>query len=441
MQTLHRGAPIPAPREYWDVSFRDSGQSDEQAVREALIERLRQTVGMRMMADVPLGAFLSGGVDSSAVVAMMSELSQAPVNTCSIAFENQAFDESEYAQLVAQKFQTDHFSRTAAADDFDLLDRIAGFYDEPFADSSALPTYLVCALARQRVTVALSGDGGDEIFAGYRRYYWHQNEQRLRSALPSWLRAPLFGTVSAIYPKADWAPRFLRAKATMQNLARDGCAAYFNSVCSIPEQIRDRLFSPTLRGELAGYNSLDVVRGYMQRAGTDNPLSQIQYADLKSYLPGDILTKVDRASMANSLEVRVPLLDHHFVQWVAELPANMKLKGREGKYIFKKALEAYLPQSILYRPKMGFAVPLKAWFRGPLRGRAQQIVTGGALVECGIFDVSYISQLVEQHESGISDHSAAIWSLIMFEAFLRKVHDRADVTSHVTDMRKTAAVR
>jgi asparagine synthase (glutamine-hydrolysing) len=425
MLTLRRGEPVPTPREYWKVTFRDRGERNETSVREALVERLRKAVGMRMMADVPLGAFLSGGVDSSAVVAMMAELSSTPVNTCSISFEDHAFDESQYATLVARKFSTNHFSRYAASDDFDLLDRLATFYDEPFADSSALPTYLVCGLARERVTVALSGDGGDEIFGGYRRYYWHRNEHGVRSLLPMWLRHPVFGMLGAAYPKADWAPRFLRAKATLQNLARDTAAAYFNSVCAIPEHVRQRLFSSTLRRELQGYRAVDVLRGHMTDAGTDDSLSQIQYADLKTYLPGDILTKVDRASMAHSLEVRVPLLDHELVQWAADLPSSMKLKGREGKYIFKRALEPYLPNELLYRPKMGFAVPLKAWFRGPLAERVRQIVTTGSLVETGMFDLPYLRTLVEQHQFGLSDHSSVIWSLMMFESFLRNVHGRS----------------
>ena len=227
----------------------------------------------------------------------------------------------------------------------------------------------------------------------------------------------------------------------MQNLARDSADAYFNTVCSIPEQVRQRLYSPSQRRELQGYRPLDVLRRHMERAGTDDSLSQIQYADLKTYLPGDILTKVDRASMANSLEVRVPLLDHGLVQWVANLPPSSKLKGKEGKYIFKKALEPYLPHNVLYRSKMGFAVPLKAWFRGPLRERAQRIVSGGHLVESGMFDVPYLNQLVEQHDSGVSDHSSAIWSLMMFEAFLRKVHDQTESAPDAIDEKQSAVAR
>lgn len=414
---LQRGKAAPAPHAYWDVAFHVGEQRSEAELCEELIERLRKVVGMRMMADVPLGAFLSGGVNSSAVVAMMSSLSQKPVNTCSISFDDRAYDESQFAQKVAEQFHTNHFSRMVAADDFDLLDRLVTFYDEPFADSSALPTYRVCALARERVTVALSGDGGDEIFAGYRRYYWHQHEDSVRSLLPSFLRRPVFGLMGAVYPKMDRAPRWLRAKATLQNLGRDSASAYFNSVSVVPEAVRQRLFSSSTRRDLHGYEPIEVLRQHMARAQTDDGLSQIQYADLKTYLPGDILTKVDRASMAKSLEVRVPLLDHDLVQWVATLPSSIKLKGREGKYIFKKALEPHLPNDVLYRPKMGFAVPLKAWFRGPLRDRVRQIVTTGSLVESGFFDMSYLSRLVDEHQSGGFDHSSPLWSLMMFEVF------------------------
>jgi asparagine synthase (glutamine-hydrolysing) len=382
-----------------------------------------------MMSDVPLGAFLSGGVDSSGVVAMMASLSQQPVNTCSISFDDRAYDESHYALQVAERYHTNHFSRLVAPDDFDLIDRLATFYDEPFADSSALPTYRVCALARERVTVALSGDAGDEIFAGYRRYYWHQHEDEVRRILPPFLRRPVFGLLGAVYPKMDWAPRWMRAKATLLNLARDATAAYFNSVSVVPDNVRARLFSSSTRRALQGYEPIEVLRHHIAQAQTDDSLSQIQYADLKTYLPGDILTKVDRASMAKALEVRVPLLDHDLVQWLATLPSSLKLKGREGKYFFKKALEPHLPRDILYRQKMGFAVPLKAWFRGPLRDRVRQIVTTGSLVDTGFFDMPYLTKLVDEHQSGAFDHSSPLWSLMMFESFLRNVHDRPAIAA------------
>jgi len=240
--------------------------------------------------------------------------------------------------------------------------------------------------------------------------------------LPHWLRKPVFGFLGATYPKLDWAPRVLRAKVTLENLARDSAEAYFHSMCPITERVRGRLFSPAQKRALGGYRSVDLMREVVARADTDDPLAQIQYADFKTYLPGDILTKVDRASMATSLEVRVPLLDHDLVQWMATIPSSFKLRGREGKYILKKAMEPQLPHEVLYRQKMGFAVPLKAWFRGPLAERTRRIVHSGSLLECGFFDPATLAMIVEEHQAGTADHSSALWSLMMFESFLRTVH-------------------
>jgi asparagine synthase (glutamine-hydrolysing) len=295
------------------------------------------------------------------------------------------------------------------------------FY-EPFGDSSAMPTFRVCAMARENVTVALSGDGGDEVFAGYRRYRWHCFEERVRRVVPTGLRRSLFGVLGAVYPKLDWAPRPLRAKATLQELARDTIEAYFSSVSVCGGELRRRLFSPALLRELQGYDASEVLRSHVSRCGSEDPLSQVQYADFKTYLPGDILTKVDRASMASSLEVRVPLLDHTLVEWAARLPSGLKLHGREGKYIFKAALEPYVSKEILYRPKQGFAVPLATWFRGPLRRRLRDALYGPVLRESGWFDMPTIGMLLDQHQSGQRDHSAALWTLSMMESFLRQVH-------------------
>jgi asparagine synthase (glutamine-hydrolysing) len=272
--------------------------------------------------------------------------------------------------------------------------------------------------------VALSGDGGDEVFAGYRRYRWHCFEERVRSLLPGILRRPIFGLLGDLYPKLDWAPRPLRAKATLQELARDSIEAYFSSVSICGTDLRRQLFSPDLRRALGGYNAVEVLRAHMLRCSSADPLSRVQYADFKTYLPGDILTKVDRASMANSLEVRVPLLDHTLVEWAARLPSRLKLRGPEGKYIFKAALEPHVSKAILYRPKQGFAVPLAAWFRGPLRERVRETLCGSVLSDCGLFDMATVARLLDQHQSGERDHSAALWSLSMFEAFLRQVHGR-----------------
>ncbi len=420
MLTIRIGQPVPQPVQFWDVPFKLHAPMSQADAEGELIERLREAVKIRLKAEVPLGAFLSGGVDSSAIVAMMAGLMKDPVNTCSIAFKEKSFDESAYAEQVARQYHTEHHTETVDTDDYALLDTLADLYDEPYADSSAIPTYRVCQLARKRVTVALSGDGGDENLAGYRRYRYAMAEDAVRSRIPSSLRKLVFGPLGKYYPKADWAPRVLRAKTTFEALSRDLVEGYFHGVSIMSDAMRAQLFAPAFQAKLQGYRAIEVMKGHASKSPTDDPLSMIQYLDMKTYLPGDILTKVDRASMAHALEVRVPLLDHKLVEWISGLPPSMKLQGSEGKYIFKKSLESYLPDDILYRKKMGFAVPLAAWFRGPLRQRVRDSLLGPSLASTGIFNQAYLTQMVEQHESGRRDFSAPIWTVLMFEAFLRK---------------------
>jgi asparagine synthase (glutamine-hydrolysing) len=420
---IRRGEPVGQPREYWDVRFTlDNPTSVEDACAE-LQQRLQDSVRLRMISEVPLGAFLSGGVDSSAVVATMAGLSAGPVNTCSIAFDDPQFNESAFAAMVAERYATNHRVETVKSDDFDLIDTLARLYDEPYADSSAIPTYRVCQLARKHVTVALSGDGGDETFGGYRRYRMHLMEEKLRAALPMGVRRPLFGLLGRVYPKADWAPRMFRAKTTFEGMSRTAVEAYFHSVSVLRGPMRAQLFSPALKRELAGYNAQEVFDHHAGRAGTDDPLALIQYLDLKTYLVGDINTKVDRASMAHSLEVREPLMDHKLIEWLATLPSTMKVRGQEGKFLLKKALEPMLPDDVLYRPKMGFSVPLARWFRGPLRQRVRDAVLGERLAQTGWFERATLERLVDSHQDGRSDHSSPLWTLMMFEAFLRNVVD------------------
>jgi asparagine synthase (glutamine-hydrolysing) len=420
---VRHGQPLPQPREFWDVRFTLDNPVSAADAQAELVERIRESVRLRMIAEVPLGAFLSGGVDSSAVVAMMAGQSAAPVNTCSIGFDDPAFNESAFAQLVADRYRTNHRLEVVKSDDFDLIDTLARLYDEPYADSSAIPTYRVCQLARKHVTVALSGDGGDEMMGGYRRYRMHLMEERMRSALPEGLRRPLFGLLGRVYPKADWAPRVFRAKTTFEGMARSAVEAYFHSVSVLRGPMREQLFSPKLKRELAGYNAMEVFDHHAARAGTEDPLALIQYLDIKTYLVGDINTKVDRASMAHSLEVREPLMDHPLVEWLATLPSSMKVQGSEGKHLFKKAMEPHLPNDVLYRPKMGFSVPLAQWFRGPLKQRVRDAVLGPRLEGTGWFNRPYLQYVVDSHQSGVRDYSAPLWTLLMFEAFLRQVVD------------------
>lgn len=419
--TLQRGERArPQPRQYWELPFTDVGVHRLEQAAPELIERFREAVDIRLVADVPLGAFLSGGVDSSAVVAMMAGLRDEPVKTCSISFDDPNYDEAAYAAEVAARYHTDHQVELQRADDFSLIDRLATLYDEPFADSSAMPTYRVCEAARKRVKVALSGDGGDEHMAGYRRYRMHLHEQRLRDLLPAGLRRPLFGLLGNLYPKADWAPRPLRAKSTFQSLARDAVDGFFHSVSRMTDEHRAALYSDRFKAELQGYDASEVLHRHARNAPTDHPLSLVQYLDIKTFMVG-VLHKVDRASMAHGLEVRCPLLDHELVSWISGLPPDLKLHGGEGKYVFKKALEPYLPNEIMYRPKMGFSIPMASWFRGPLRQKVRDAVLGEQLLDSGLFQRDTLARLVSQHESGRRDNSTMLWELLMFAAFQQQV--------------------
>lgn len=425
---VRRGQPLPEPREFWDVRFAPDPAIDAVAAEEELIARLRESIRLRMISEVPLGAFLSGGVDSSAVVALMAGLSKGPVNTCSISFDDPAYDESAYARLVAERYRTAHHQELVHTDDFELVDTLAWLYDEPFADSSAIPTYRVCELARKHVTVALSGDGGDETFGGYTRYRTHLAEERLRGLLPQSLRRSVFGGLGWLYPKADWAPRVFRAKATFQAMARDSVDAYMHNVSILPLAARQKLFSGSMRSALGGYRADDTFHRHAARAQTDDPLSMVQYLDYKTYLVGDINTKVDRASMAHSLEVREPLMDHELIEWVARLSPQAKVRGGEGKYLLKHALEPLLPHDVLYRRKMGFAVPLARWFRGPLRSRLRESLLGGPLMATGWFNQPYLEELIDNHQSGVRDYSSPLWALLMFNAFLRQYAGDASIS-------------
>jgi asparagine synthase (glutamine-hydrolysing) len=418
---LRHNSPLPAPVQWWDVSFAERRKGRAADLEAEMLHLLRQAVTSRMVADVPLGAFLSGGVDSSAVVALMAEASAHPVKTCTIGFDVAGLDESSFAQQVAQRFNTDHRARQVSPDDFEHIDDLAAMFDEPFADASALPTWRVSQLARESVTVALSGDGADEAFAGYRRHAFQSGEDRLRSMLPQGLRGPLFGTLGALYPKADWAPRPLRAKTTLLSLAGSSEAGYARAVGFAPPELRDSLYSPEflrLRGEYRAEQPFEaLMRGAPARSGLD----RAQYADLKFWLPGDILTKVDRTSMAVSLEAREPLLDHRLIEFAASLPEGLRLRRGEGKWLLKKTMRRYLPDDILFRQKQGFVTPIAQWFRGPLAGAARGIGASAALARTGWFDNRRLASLAEAHIAGHSDHSRLLWQLLMLDRSLSRM--------------------
>ncbi len=418
---LDRGKPAGEPKRWWDVDFSNRVKGSEADLSAELLHLMKDAVQSRMVADVPLGAFLSGGVDSSSVVALMSEASAEPVRTCSIGFDVDALDETGYAKMVAERFGTSHQARTVGRDDFAAIDQLAQMFDEPFADASALPTWRVCQLAREQVTVALSGDGADEAFAGYRRQVFHHNEERVRALLPAGLRGPLFGSLGRLWPKADWAPRPVRAKSTLLALAQSGEEGYARGLSVMTPDARAAIYSEAFAKSLAGHRSEDELVAVMQGAPARSGLDRAQYADLTFWLPGDILTKVDRTSMAVSLEAREPLLDHRLVQFAAALPEEMRVNGVTGKYLLKKSMERYLPSEVLYRPKQGFVTPIAEWLRGPLANEARSVAQSPELVKSGYFDAGALAALADDHISGRSDHSRVLWQLIMLEKSLERL--------------------
>lgn len=414
-----RRGQVPRMQRYW--SLLDHAPTGETSPAD-LAARLGEAVERRLIADVPLGALLSGGVDSSAIVALMASGTASPVDTFSIAFNEAAFDESPYAGAVAERYGTRHRVRRVDADDISLVERLADIYDEPFGDISAIPTFTVCAEARKAVTVALSGDGGDEALAGYRRYAFQSRSDGVRARLGPTFRRRLFGPLAAAYPHAAWLPRPLRAKSTFRELSMDSASAYARMVCVLPEEQRVGLLSGDFRKSLGGYDASEVVRAPFNVSAPLDSLQRAQYADLMTYLPGDILTKVDRASMANSLELRSPMLDPEFVALSFFLPASEKLsRAHGGKAILKRAMEPYLPNQLLYRKKQGFTVPVAQWLRGPLRPGLAQLPTSPRLRSSGLFEMSTLERMVNEHLDGQRDHSQGLWLIWVFDAFLAQM--------------------
>ena len=410
---------------YWDLSFQPRHDRSEQQTIEELLGILDEATRLRMISDVPLGAFLSGGIDSSAVVALMAQASAEPVITNSISFSAAKYNEAHHALRVAQMYGTDHNEFHVTPEAIPVIEQLAWNYDEPFADSSAVPTYYVSKTAREHVTVSLSGDGGDENFAGYRRHYFDMRENFVRNLVPRPLRNPIFGFLGRLYPKADYLPRVFRGKAFLSNVARDPVEAYFFTMSAFHGDRKQNILRNDVRDGLAGYRTSELFHDTYNRAPANDHLSKLQYLDIKTYLVDDILTKVDRASMAHSLEVRVPILDHHLVEWAASLAPGHKLHRGQGKYLLKRALRPYLPDNILYRRKMGFAVPLDTWFRGPLSERVRDALLGPALMETGIFDRERVATLIDDHQARRWDHSAPLWSLLMFAGFQRRFLETA----------------
>ncbi len=414
--TVTAAAGVGTPRRYWGLGPGEAPSGEAEAAEE-LARRLRASVAARLIADVPLGAFLSGGLDSSAVVALAAQSRDRPLDTFTIGFPGGA-DERPAAALVAARYGTlQHEEAVRAPDILDAARAQAAIYGEPFGDASSVPTLAVCRLARRFATVALSGDGGDEVFGGYRRYRWHLLAEAVRARVPAGLRRQVIGRMARLYPKLDRAPRFLRAKTTLTEISLDAALGYYRTVEKTHAEERRSLFSAATRAAIDGHDPADRFAALMAEVAEADPLRQAQYVDCNTYLPGDILPKVDRASMAVSLEVRCPILDHDLVSWGLSLPAGLKRRGIEGKRVFRRAMAPYLPGAILGRGKQGFATPL-----GPaLRTRGAELrsrLLGAEMLDSGLFRREQLGRLVEEHESGRFDHSATLWLLLVFEGFL-----------------------
>lgn len=410
----------PALESYWTPKPTENFRGGLEDAAGELRERLATAVKSQLVADVPVGSFLSGGVDSSAVTAMMARSVRDSVECFTIGFDEPRFDERSYAEGVAERYHLRQSTETVRSDDLESVAAMPTIFDEPFGDSSALPTYRLARLARRSVKVALSGDGGDELFAGYLRYLFHSREEALRAKVPSALRKPLFGALARVYPQLDWAPRFLRARQTFRELSCDTAEGYLHNVSVMDDEARGRLFSPALRASAGGYHPVETIAQHMRRAPSKDALAVAQYVDLKTWLVGDILTKVDRTAMACGLEVRVPMLDPEFVEWTLGLPTSLKLRGNEGKIVLKRALEPLLPHDVLYRRKQGFSVPLALWFRGGfgvdfannLSKRREQLAE--------YFNITEVETMLTRHRSGARDFSRPLWLLWMFSGFLEQ---------------------
>lgn len=415
----------PRLQRYWDLpqdQLREPAGADE---RDGEIrEWLDRVVADHLQSDVPLGAFLSGGIDSNAVIDSMARSGVHPLVACSVGFQERTHDELEIAVRSAARLGAQHHTQVLVPDPRLVVDTLPWVFDEPLADPSTLPTYLVSKMAREHVTVALSGDGGDETFAGYRRYVHDRAENRVRARLGVGGRSAA-RALGGLYPKFDWAPRPLRAKTFLTNLGRDPARAYYHSVSQLSREDALALLAPELARSLAGCDPFEAFEEHYRRPRVDDPLYRAQYADFHTYLPDQILTKVDRASMAVSLEVRPPLLDHRFVERFAPLPADEKVRGGRGKCALRRALRPRLPAEILDGRKRGFDTPLAAWIRGPL---AESTLDALRALPAEWFDRDVLLSRHAQHLSGARDHSRLLWSLLVLEHW-RRAHGTRGVSA------------
>lgn len=420
--------------QYWDFPYQpieEHAAPREEDYLEELRALLDEAVRVRLVADVPLGAFLSGGVDSSAVVGLMARHMNQPVKTFSIGFHEDSFNELKYARIAAKHFNTDHHEFIITPDICQVVDELVWHFDEPFADSSALPTYMVSKLAREHVTVALSGDGGDELFAGYTRYMIDHRRSGF-AHLPQFVRRGVMQPLSRHLPHGAWGRNYLN------NVALDPLDRYIDSVSAFTSLNKSSLYANDFHRQLLAGGATDPAvesfRTYAAGVATDEPLDALLYLDSKTYLPGDILTKVDRMSMAVSLETRAPLLDHKLIEFVcSRIPASLKMNQHGTKVIFKRAVSDLVPAELLNRPKQGFGVPIQQWINTELRDYIRDALTDRRAHERGYFNARYVDLLFDEHNRGRRDHSTQLWTLFMLELWHRTFVDKSATVNAGSD--------
>ena len=424
-------------QKYWDLKF-DEQERTEGELCEELRALLQDAVKIRLMSDVPLGAFLSGGIDSSAIVGLMSNVMDRPVETFSIGFDDETYNESGYAKTIADHFKTKHHEFTIKPNALELTEQLIGFLDEPFGDFSIFPTYLVSKMAREFVTVTLSGDGGDELFAGYDSYIANRMGNTY-SRIPGFLRKGMIEPLINRMPPTDKKKGLVnRAKRFVEGMRLPEDLAHVRWMIFLQEIEKERLYSQSVKSELNDLDTYSFIRKHFRSSGTQDKLNQQLYVDIKSYMVDDILVKVDRMSMAASLEARVPFLDHRFVEFTARISSEYKLKGKDTKYILKSAMKDLLPMQILNRGKEGFSIPIKNWLKHELKDLMLDTLNSSKIRREGFFQADYVDQLVNDHLSGKENHSHRLWAMIVFgiwqDVYLREEPATVDISSQQQDL-------
>jgi asparagine synthase (glutamine-hydrolysing) len=414
-------------KEYWRIGAQETFTGSEQDAADALRGVLQEAVRCHMISDVPLGAFLSGGIDSSTVVGLMAQVSARPVQTFSIGFDEPDYDELEYARVVARHFGTDHHEFVVRPDGLSILEDLVSHFDEPFADSSAIPTWYVSEMARRHVTVVLSGDGGDELFGGYDRYLAHPRVSRFD-------RIPLPGLRTAAALVWPHLPHGARGKNFLRHVARDARGRYIDSIAFFHNDERGALYSPDVRDAIAVDAERILARHFDRFASLPHESAMMRF-DFETYLPEDVLTKVDRMSMAHSIESRVPLLDNEVIDFAATLPAGFKIRDGRRKHVLKEAIRPLLPDGILDRRKQGFGIPLGVWFRGGLTDLFSDVLSSARTRQRGYFEPSFVDRILREHLSGQRDHTLRLWQLLVFELWHRQYLDSTTVASNTSQLR------